>query len=169
MAATKDTRYYLVGVQILVRDNGDVHVRATDGALAFDDLMREKSAFAPADFIIPIDVAKLIGKAKTESVEITMAEDGRYECAGQIFTPIDGKFPDIDRIMPERSDEFDTAVNQYDANLLSRCQTAMRIATGFTKAFFKMQNSPVGLMHRENDTYPRCAVMPLRDRAFLNN
>lgn len=169
MAATKDVRYYLVGVQILVRDNGDVHVRATDGTLAFDDLMPEKSAFAPADFIIPLEIAKLIAKSKAPMVKITIGADGRFECVGQIFKPFDGKFPDCDQVLPTRDSRFDTAVNQYDANLLSRCQTAMRIATGFTTAFFKMQNSPCGLMHRENDTYPRCAVMPLHDRAFLNN
>lgn len=166
MAATKDVRYYLVGVQILVRYNGDVHVRATDGALAFDDLMPEKSAFAPADFIIPLDIAKLIAKSKAPTVEITLSSDGRFECAGQIFKPLDGRFPDVDRVMPTRDSQFDTAVNQYDAELLVRCQTAMRIATGFSKAFFKIQNSPCGLMHRENDTYPRCAIMPLRDSAF---
>lgn len=170
MVATKDVRYYLNGVLILVREDGAVHVRASDGSLAFDDLMPEQSAFAPADIIIPIDVAKLIGKAKTESVEITMAADGRYECAGQIFTPIDGTFPDIDRIMPERSNKFDNVVNHYDAELLVRCQTAMRIATGFNEAFFKLQNSPCGLVHRSDDKYPRCAVMPLRSStAFVGN
>ena len=169
MAATKDVRYYLVGVQILVRDDGAVHVRASDGTLAFDDLMPEKSAFAPADFIIPLDIAKLIAKSKGSTIEITISADGRFECAGQIFKPIDGKFPDCDRVMPTRDSRFDSAVNHYDAELLARCQTAMRIATGLSKAFFKIQNSPCGLMHRENDTYPRCAVMPLLDRAFLDN
>ena len=169
MAATKDVRYYLVGVQILVRDDGAVHVRATDGYLAFDDLMPEKSAYAPADFIIPLDIAKLIAKSKAPTVEITISSDGRFECAGQIFKPIDGKFPDCDRVIPTRDSQFDSAVNHYDAKLLKRCQTAMRIATGSSKAFFKMQNSPVGLMHRENDTYPRCAVMRLLNCAFLDN
>lgn len=171
MAATKDVRYYLNGVQILVRDDGSVHVRSTNGAMVFDDQMPEKSAFAPADFIIPLDIAKLIAKSKASTVEITIGSDGRFECAGQIFKPLDGKFPDCDRIMPTRDSKFDSTVpvNQYDADLLARCQTAMRIATGSSKAFFKMQNSPCGLMHRENDTYPRCAVMPLRDRAFLDN
>ena len=170
MAATKkDIRYYLVGVQILVRDDGAVHVRATDGTLAFDDLMPEKSAFAPSDFIIPLGVAKLIAKSKASTVEITIGSDGRFECAGQIFKPIDGKFPDCDRVIPTRDSQFDAAVNQYDAEMLARCQTAMRIATGFSKAFFRVQNSPCGLMHRENDTYPRCAVAPLSDHAFLDN
>ena len=170
MAATKVSRYYLAGVQILVRDDGAVHVRATDGTVAFDDLMPEKSAFAPADFIIPLDIAKLIAKSKASTVEITIGSDGRFECAGQIFKPIDGKFPDCDQIMATRDSQFDAVVNQYDAELLARCQTAMRIATGLRKAFFKMQNSPsCGLMHRENDTYPRCAVAPLSDRAFLDN
>ena len=169
MAATKYARYSLVGVQILVRDDGAVHVRATDGTLAFDDLMPEKSAFSPADFIIPLNIARLIAKSKASTVEITIGSDGRFECAGQIFKPLDGKFPDCDRIMPTRDSKFDADVNQYDAALLARCQAAMRIATGLSKAFFKMQNSPCGLMHRENDTYPRCAVVPLSDRAFLDN
>ena len=173
MAATKNSRsflaYVLVGVQILVRDDGDVHVRATDGTLAFDDLMPEKSAFAPAYFIIPLDIAKLIAKSKASTVEITIAPDGRYECAGQIFKPLDGKFPNCDQIMPTRNSKFDADVNQYDAELLARCQTAMRIATGLRKAFFKMQNSPCGLMHRENNTDPRCAVAPLTAHAFLDN
>ena len=168
-ATTKDIRYYLVGVQILVRDDGAVHVRATDGTLVFDDLMPEKSAFAPADFIIPLDIAKLIAKTKAPTVEIIIGSDGRFECAGQIFKPLDGKFPDCDRIMPTRDSKFDAAVNHYNPELLARCQTAMRIATGLRKAFFRVQNSPCGLMHRENDTYPRCAVAPLSDRAFLDN
>lgn len=169
MAATKDVRYYLVGVQILVRDDGTVHVRATDGFVAFDDVMPEKSAYAPAEFIIPLDVAKSISKVKSHVVEITLSADGRYECAGFIFKPVDGKFPDVDRVMPKRDASFDSVMVHYDFDLLARCQTAMRIATGLSKAFFKMQNSPCGLMHRENDTYPRCAVMPVHDRAFLDN
>lgn len=169
IAATKDIRYYLIGIQILVRDDGSVHVRSTSGSAAFDDLMPDKSAYAPADFIIPLDVAKTIAKSKSEFVEITMSADGRYECAGQIFAPIDGKFPDVDRVMPARDTTFDTAVNHYDAELLSKCQTAMRIATGSSSAFYRVQNSPCGLMFRETCDYPRCALAPLSDIAFGGN
>lgn len=169
VAATKGARHYLIGVQILVRGDGSVHVRASDGTVAFDDLMDEKSAYSPVDFIIPLDVAKVIGKSKSHIVTITLTDDEQYECAGQIFKPVDGHFPDIDRVMPKRDASFDTQVNHYNAEVLMRCQTAMRIATGQAKAFFRVQNSPCGLMFRENDTYPRCALMPLRDRAFLYN
>lgn len=171
IAETKDARRYLNGVQILVRDDGTVHVRASDGHVAFDDVMPELSAHGPANFIIPINVAKNIAKIKSRSVEITkLAADGYFLCAGHRFAPVDGKFPDLDRVIPSRIESYDTAVNHYDADLLARCQTAMRVATGNRNAFFRVQNSPAGLMFRENATWPRCIIMALNaNTAFLNN
>lgn len=170
IAATKDVRYYPNGVQILVRDNGKVHVRSTDGHVVFDDLMDEESRDGMLDIIIPIEVATLIGKTKSQFVALTKINESQWECAGQLFIPIDGKFPDCDRVIPERDLQFNTvAGQQYDPTLLAVCLKVMRIATGNPKAFFRLQNSPCGLMHRENDTYPRCGIMPLHPDAFIRN
>ena len=170
IAAKKDIRYYLNGVQILVRDDGDVHVRATDGHCVFDDLMPEKSVLT-GEIIIPLSSAKLIAKSTLTTVTIELLADGRYECAGHLFTKIDGKFPEVDRIMPKRDKSYDNAPgNQYDPELLVRCHVAMRIATGKKLAWFRVQNSPTGLMFRETNQYPRCAIMPLRPiKAFIGN
>jgi len=171
LASTKDIRYYLNGVQILIRDTGKVHVRSSDGHMVFDDLMDEESRDGMLDIIIPIEAATLIGKSKSQFVAITKINETQYECEGRLFKPIDGKFPDCDRVIPERDSQFDdVAGQQYDAMLLATCLKAMRIATGNSKAFFRLQNSPCGLMYRENDTYPRCGIVPLNIKAaFVGN
>jgi hypothetical protein len=170
ISAKKDIRYYLNGVQILVREDGAVHVRATDGNCCFDDLMPEPSALAPFELIIPLESAKLIAKSKLPEVEIVMANDGRYECAAVLFTPVEGKFPDCDRILPARNESFDDKAAHYNPDILQVCQAAMRIATGKKAAIYRIQNSPVGLMCRESATYPRCAISPLNvPKAFKDN
>ena len=168
VAATKGVRYYLNGVQVLVREDGEAFIRATDGTVAFEDIQAHEAP-GPVDLIIPIDVAKGAAKSKASVIDLVAVGDGQYTLAGYIFKPIDGKFPDIDRVMPKRSPEHDATVAHYDADLLARCQAAMRLATGKSKAFFKVQNSPTGLAHRENEEYPRCAIMPLRPSAFEGN
>ncbi len=87
IAATKDIRYYLVGVQLLVRDDGTVHVRATNGRSAFDDISTEKSLLAGADFIIPLAVAKDLAKEKSPMLEFSSQDNGKWVCAGRIFAP----------------------------------------------------------------------------------
>lgn len=170
IAPTKDLRPYLKGVNILVKDDGKTYVRATDGHCAFEDEMPDICAFAPANFIIPIDVAKALSKQKKPMLQITPTADGRYECEGQIFAALsEGTFPDTGRIMPSRKPENDTIMAHYDFELVARCQKALQAATGKSGGNWRLQNSPennAGLMYRQTAKYPRIAVMPLRDAAF---
>ena len=170
ISAKKDIRYYLNGVQILVRDDGAVHVRSTDGRCGFDDLMPEPSTLAPLSLVIPIDSAKLIAKCKKSEIEIVVTTDGRYECEGVIFKPVDGTYPDMDRVLPARDKSLGDKFEHYNFEILYRCQSAMRIATGSKRGVYRMQNTPRGgLMYRENYTYPRCVAMPLMSKAFEDN
>lgn len=169
IAPTKDARYYLNGVQVKVSDSGEIRVRATNGHIAFDDVAGTEAP-NPCEFVIPVAVAKLIAKSKAKTVSFAVGTDGAYICEGQIFKPVDGVFPDIDRVMPKRSGEFDSVVAHYDADLLALSQKAMRVATDRPKSFFRVQNSPCGLMHREDKEFPRVAIMPLRpEKAFAGN
>lgn len=169
IAPTKDVRYYLNGVQVKVSDFGEVRVRATNGHIAFEDVAGTGAA-NPCEFIVPFAVAKLIAKSKAKTVSFAVGADGAYICEGQIFKPIEGVFPDIDRVMPKREKGFEQVVSYYDADLLSLSQKAMRIATGASKSFFRIQNSPCGLMHREDQDFPRVAIMPLHPKkAFAGN
>lgn len=169
IAPTKDIRYYLNGVQVKVDEAGRVLVRATNGYIAFEDVGGIEGP-RPCEFVIPVDVAKQIAKSKAREVCIVRNDDGAYVCEGRIFKPVDGAFPDIDRVMPKREKGFEQVVSYYDADLLSLSQKAMRIATGASKSFFRIQNSPCGLMHREDQDFPRVAIMPLLpEKAFAGN
>lgn len=171
MAATKDARYYLNGVFVGVMEDGAVHLRATDGNVAFEDVMPNKceGQKGPFSIIIPLDAAKAAAKTKGFVVELSTLPDGKYQIGNTVFSPIDGLFPDMDRIFARRDKSFDNVVAHYDFELLARCQTAMRLATGGKNTFYRIQNSPVGLVCRENATFPRCAVRPLRpDGCFID-
>lgn len=162
MAATKDVRHYINSVCIQVDEDGEVHIKSTDGTVAFEDVAPNKceSQKGPFEIIIPLDAAKVAAKTKGPVVQLCALTGGKYQIADTVFAPIDGRFPDTDRIFARRDSSFDNTVAHYDFDLLARCQLAMRLATG-TARFFRIQNSPVGLMCRETETFPRCAVQPL--------
>lgn len=171
IAPTNDMRYYLNGVQILVRDTGKVHVRATSGVMVFDDCGHEESLLAGAEFIIPIAVAKELAKEKTVALNFSLKDDGRWECAERLFTPIDGKFPDCDRIIPARS-SVDRAEN-YDLGLLALGQKTMRVARGNSRGFYRVQNPEAaggnGLICCETDDFPRIVIAALRSPLCFEN
>lgn len=171
MAATKDVRYYLKGICISVTEGGAVHIKATDGVVAFEDVAPNKCETQKGPFyiIVPLDAAKVAAKTKGPVVQLTALPDGKYLIADTVFTPVDGCFPDTDRIFARRDSSFDNTVAHYDFELLARCQLAMRTALG-SKNFYRVQNSPVGLMCRETETFPRCAVQPLNiAKCFTDN
>lgn len=171
MAATKDVRYYLKGVCISVTEDGTVHIKATDGVVAFEDVAPNKceTQKGPFHIIIPLDAAKVAAKTKGPVVQLSALPDGKYLIADTVFAPVDGHFPDTDRIFARRDSSFDNTVAHYDFERLARCQLAMRTALG-SKNFYRVQNSPVGLMCRETETFPRCAVQPLNiAKCFTDN
>lgn len=169
-SATKDVRYYLNGIQVQVREDKTVRVRSTNGSIAFEDQMQDLAQCAECSIIIPLETAKLIAKLKQSTVELLPLEDGKYSCGNFIFTPIDGLFPDMDRVMPKRESSHGERGYYYNPDLLARCQKAMRIATGKMKASFRLQYGSCALMHREVEAFPRCAIMALNEnRAFQNN
>ena len=172
MAATKDVRYYLKGVCVTVEEDGTVHIKATDGAVAFEDVAPNKceTQKGPFAIIIPLDAAKVAAKTKGPVVQLSALPDGKYLIADMVFAPLDGRFPDTDRIFARRDSSFDNTVAHYDYELLARCQTAMRTALGSKMGFYRVQNGPVGLMCRETETFPRCAVQPLSfPKCFSDN
>ncbi len=172
MAATKDVRYYLNGVFVGVMEDGTVHLRATDGAAVFEDVMPNKceTQKGPFSIIIPLDAAKVAAKTKGATVQLSPLTDGKYLIGDTVFSPISGRFPDTDSIFANRDTSFDNTVGHYDFELLARCQTAMRTAMGTKNTFYRVQNSPVGLMCRENDRFPRCAMMQLDiNKCFVDN
>ena len=145
MAATKDVRY-LNGVCIMVEGDASVHIKATDGTVAFEDVAPNKceAQKGPFAIIIPLVAAKVAAKTKEPVVQLSALPDGKYLIADTVFAPLDWQFPNTDRIFARRDSSFDNTVAHYDFELLARCQLAMRTALG-SKNFYRVQNSPDAL------------------------
>lgn len=157
-AATNDIRPHLNGVQLLVR-GAQVLIRATTGTLVFED-QQPLQLVAPVDIIIPIETAKALAKLKgaTINVQVTL---GWWECSGHVFKPVDGKFPDVDRVMPTANYQVDGPYRQFDWSLVALAQSAMRTATGKRDGQYRLQHGKPGLLHIPGTAYPRVAINPL--------
>lgn len=178
-AAAKDVRYCLVGIHIRLTEQQMIVVESTDGTIAFQDRLHELHDAAdckgPCSWIIPLDAAKTAAKSKAGMLDLVDMPDGRYCLGDTVFACIDGKFPDVDRVMPKKQ-KIDTCRPQdmqFNPELLMRCTEAMRLATGARKTDFFFVQSPydgqsvgAALMHTQTADYPRCAIMPINARAF---
>ena len=122
-AVSKDeTRYYLAGVFIDARG----FIAATNGHVAFlaicDEARKvsEDTSKLPEGIIVPSDALTLAIKASGRAAGVYVVferdEQGQwrilYGPASIAFTPIDGTFPDIRRILPEAPETLTAA--HYD-------------------------------------------------------
>ena len=132
--AVKDIRYYLNGVSLRIKAGARTGmVCATNGHILFacqtpvtffapdGNLMGEHDTATPAiDLIIPDVIVKAIIKSKAATLTFKCmggvsdtAPQGQYQiqdgATNPTFTPIDGKFPDYARVIPEKLADNDTA------------------------------------------------------------
>lgn len=173
-AATKDVRYYLKGVHVRVTPEQFIYVESTDGSVAFQTRLTKLAApkiKEPFGIIIPLDIAKLAIKTKQPQLLLKSQPDGRYMLGDFLFSAVDGKFPDVDRVMPaQSSDVYSGELPMLDAEVLLRAQKALQAATD-SKGIFALKTP----MHATCDScflmapldadFPRCAVMPVRRAA----
>ena len=124
-AAKVDVRYYLIGVCVDARANGDVVLVATDGhrMLAYPVAADNIEALAPGEYIIPREALEAVKPAKAGRVtlpihiDITTAPDTRHPedaeviikgktsitvtgATSTVTAPIDGQYPTWRRIVP---------------------------------------------------------------------
>ena len=165
VAPTKDIRYYVKGVCVFQRNN-IVYVTATDGSSLFIDTLPDAEP-AEQDFevIIPIDTVKHALKAKINDFRLVkQSSNGVWAIGPSAFEPIDGKFPDVLRVIPESiSGEF----ANFDFERLAIAQKALRLATGLKCGFFHLSNNGEGgvSVMRGNSKFPLMVIMPLRSTA----
>ncbi len=125
-AAKQDPRYYLKGVAVDARANGDVVLVATDGhrLLAYPVAVNNIEALAPGEYVIPREVLEAVKPAKVGRITlpihidiVTEPDQPDPERAGvtikgkttititgatsAVTTPINEKYPDWRRIVPE--------------------------------------------------------------------
>jgi DNA polymerase-3 subunit beta len=108
-AAKSDIRYYLVGVYVEASET-ETRLVATDGHAMLVHRMVSENSHSWSG-IIPLDTVQAILKHKTVSKKIDFpielsecsGTESRIDYAGQafIFKPVDGKFPDYRRVIPQ--------------------------------------------------------------------
>lgn len=127
-AAKKDIRFYLNGVLV-----NATHIVATDGCRLH--AYKHGQEWSHGEVIIPIDKVELALKMKTKQIEIF-----KDHINGVSFTPIDGRFPDYMRVIPQNQapavGEIIASVNPEF--LLDACK-AVKLVTG-AKAYPVLAN-----------------------------
>lgn len=124
-----------------------------------------------ADFqlIVPIDVVKSAAKSKAQEVILESMPDGRYMLGDVVFAPIQGTFPDYDRVIPSHNLPMAKEPHQFNWECLAIGQDAMRAFYGDNKRNFRLTHlEDVGAMHTGSSDAV-FVVMPLRKSAFAED
>jgi DNA polymerase-3 subunit beta len=125
MAAKKDLRYYLQGINV-VRDNRGTYLEATDGHILGRLLVDGIRSETKQNVILPTDaLAKLKGTKKTGDEWLHFEVNGlSVECitgdATIRFSAHDAKFPDTDRVIPLKFDPENNKPATFNPDLLVR-------------------------------------------------
>jgi len=131
LSADKDLRHYLNGVHVSATATA-TRLTATDGhALGIHQSEQQNEGVDFVEMIIPNDVIKLI-KSASKNVDTVVIDtaDGITGTIGAItgaavsFKAIDGKFPDVQRIMP-KTISGETA--QFQPYLLEKFSKASKL------------------------------------------
>lgn len=166
-AASKDSRIYLVGVHIAIAHKDYAHVFGTDGRLLFAgrasyEKLTDKPMQAMA-ITVPLETVKKCNK-KADNFIIESLTDGNYMIDGMRFTPIDGRYPDVKRVITRRDQVQELAASFVDPELQVRGQSAMALHYGDKKGttyHMLQQGNNAALIHNgQNDAI--CVIMPMR-------
>ena len=173
-AADKDVHYYLNGVHIRVEADNCVYVESTSNSVAFqtiEETLADNNQKGPFSIIIPLAAAKAAVKTKAPLLTLAALPDGRYSLGDVLFTALDGRFPEVDRVIPPK-EPFIGLVPVFDADNLTRVQQAMRTANNSKGAFYNMWAlsrdggrgyNDTFLVAAKDETYPRCVICGIRE------
>ena len=170
-SAKKDIRYYLQGVCISINHPEVAMVYGTDGHILFAGQCPIVVHEAPTEYgfqiIIPSDTIKAIDK-KAEFIDLETIEGGAkdyYLLGNARFQAIDGRYPDISRVVPARDAFPELKASYFEPDLLVRGNEAMAMYYGDKKGkvFPLLQRgSDSGVIHNNrNDAV--VVVMPMRN------
>jgi len=167
-AAKSDIRYYLVGVYVEANET-ETRLVATDGHAMLVHRMPAENTRSWSG-ILPLDTVAAILKHKTASKKVDFPielhataneHEHRIDYAGQalIFKPVDGKFPDYRRVIPQKITGEPAC---YQPEYLQRVKdAAVDLGNGKTAGFGMGYNGNSGAVCRINDDC-LAIVMPLR-------
>lgn len=162
-SAKKDLRYYLQGINIQITKPFTGMVYGTDGHMLFaGQLPYEGDYVAELNIIIPTDAVKRLDK-KAEFTELEF--DGQnYILGGARFVPVDGRYPDIGRVIPDITSSTEQSPGTYNPDLLVRGRAALSLYLGVkpkdTFNFIQRGNDSA-VMHAGVNTC-LVVIMPMR-------
>lgn len=125
LAAKKDIRYYLQGINV-VRDNRGTYIEATDGHILGRLFVDGIQSDAPINVVLPTEhLIKLKGTKKQGDDFLHFSVDGlAVECitANETvrFQAHDARFPDTDRVIPMVFKDEDIKPATFNPDLLVR-------------------------------------------------
>lgn len=178
-AASKDLRSYLNGVYIKIKHGDKATIAGTDGHALFVGLANLQTAtpsgdtyaWVNAELIIPLDTIKKLDK-KQNIYQLRYFGDNQFVIGGQVFTPLEGKYPDIGRVIPTHdqitAEEQKPAV--FDPDLLTRAQKALQTyysAKKDTTYALYQRGDNSAIMHA-GENCAQVIVMPIRAQYAAN-
>jgi hypothetical protein len=162
-SAKKDLRYYLQGINIQITKPFTGMVYGTDGHILFaGQLPYDGAVDVPLNLIIPTDAVKRLDK-KAEFTDLEF--DGQnYLLGGARFVPVDGRYPDIGRVIPSIDNSTEQSPGTYNPDLLVRGRAALSLYLGVKPKDtfnFIQRGSDSAVMHAGVNTC-LVVVMPMR-------
>ena len=125
LAAKKDIRYYLQGINI-VRDNRGTYIEATDGHIMGRLLVDGIRSDTKQNVVLPTEsLSKLKGTKKQGEEWLSFSVEGfAVECIDSQsttrFSAHDARFPDTDRVIPMVFKDEDVKPSTFNPDLLVR-------------------------------------------------
>ena len=125
LAAKKDIRYYLQGINV-VRDNRGTYIEATDGHVLGRLLIDGIRSDTKQNVVLPTDaLLKLKGTKKQGDEWLSFSVEGfAVECIDSQsttrFSACDARFPDADRVIPMVIKDEDVKPATFNPDLLVR-------------------------------------------------
>ncbi len=125
LAAKKDIRYYLQGVNV-VRDNRGTYIEATDGHIMGRLLIDGIRSDTKQNVVLPTEaLSKLKGTKKQGDEWLSFSVEGfAVECIDSQsttrFSAHDARFPDTDRVIPMVFKDEDVKPATFNPDLLVR-------------------------------------------------
>lgn len=172
-AGSKDVRYYLNVVHVRV-DSGNVYIESTDGHVLFQTIAPFTVELSDQSVMIPRDIVEMVIKMKLFNVELKQGSDGQWSLGPVTFVPVtfvpvDGRFPDLSRVIPKMGNVHsmvDPQWLQFNPELLLKVTKAMRYELEDNKhrCYPIYSNGSCALMYKPGQTWPRCVVMPLHHK-----
>jgi DNA polymerase-3 subunit beta len=162
-AGTKDIRYYLNGVCLDIVNDSEVMIVSTNGSYLFAchaDINEMTTDFI-GQIIIPIEALKMALKTydkKAKYIALRSADNNNYYLGSNtVFTPLDGKFPDYQRVIPL---VVSGETGQYQPEYTLAISKAMRLYTsGHYEPMLHHNGDSAAVMTSGKAI---CALMPIR-------